>query len=213
MKIMPNQILAHKTPGEAWQYAKILIENYGNQVKTEDGKLTGEICNLHLCILEPLSGWPISGAGWGMSGLDEYADQLMNPENIGFDYTYGNRLRAHECVFDDPDDCLSIMEWDQIGIIMGKLKRQPTSRRCVAITWYPERDILADHAPCLQLLDFLIRGGKLNLTAFFRSWDVGRAAVPNMYGLARLQEHVAKEVNVPMGNMTIMAASAHIYEA
>jgi len=30
--------------------------------------------------------------------------------------------------------------------------------------------------------------------------------------LAKLQEHVAKEVNVPMGSLTIIAASAHVYQ-
>jgi thymidylate synthase len=34
-----------------------------------------------------------------------------------------------------------------------------------------------------------------------------------MYGLAKLQERVAKEVDVPMGSLAIIAASAHIYEA
>jgi thymidylate synthase len=148
-----------------------------------------------------------------MEGLKQYAEQLMDPAKIGFDYTYGNRLRARESVFDDPDTCVSVMEWDQINLIIGKLKRAPTSRRGVAITWYPERDILADHAPCLQLLDFLIRDGHLNATAFFRSWDVGRAAVPNMYGIAKLMEHITKEVGFgfPVGSLTIVAVSAHVY--
>jgi hypothetical protein len=54
--ILPNQLMAHRSPGAAWDYAKFLINNYGDQVITEDRKITKEICNLHLCILEPLYG-------------------------------------------------------------------------------------------------------------------------------------------------------------
>jgi thymidylate synthase len=40
----------------------------------------------------------------------------------------------------------------------------------------------------------------------------GRAAVPNMYGLARLMEHVGQAVGVPIGSLTIVAASGHVYQ-
>lgn len=43
--------------------------------------------------------------------------------------------------------------------------------------------------------------------------NYGRAAVPNMFGLAKLMEHVGNAVNVPMGSLTIVAASAHVYES
>lgn len=203
-RILPNQIIAHHTPAHAWAYGKTLIEQYGDQVITEDRKLTKEIQNLHLPILEPLSGWPIAGSGWDMAGLDKYAEQLMSASNpSGFEYTYGERLFAH--------GELGEQKINQIYYVIWKLKNNPETRRAVAATWLPVHDNYFPEVPCLQIVDFLIRNGKLNLTAFFRSWDVGRAAVPNMYGLAKLQEHVAKKVNVQMGSLTIMAASAHIY--
>jgi len=212
-KILPNQLVAHHTPAQAWAYGMSLIERFGDNMRTEDGALCREIMNLHLTTWEPCNPncWPIQGSGWDMAGLNKYAEQLMNPEKIGFDYTYGNRLRAHECVFDDPDTCVSVMEWDQMGLIIGKLKRQPSSRRCVAVTWYPERDIVADHAPCLQLLDFLIRGGKLHCTAFFRSHDIERAWPCNVYGIAKLMQYIANEVGCETGTLTTISASAHIY--
>ena len=202
-----------RTPWVAWQWACNTIAAKGDLVKTEDGKLTKEVCNLAVEVLEPGQGWPVPASGWDLPALDRYAAQLMNPDNTGFDYTYGNRLRAHPAIFDDPDSDISIMEWDQIQIISGKLKRFPTSRRGIAITWHPEIDIVADHAPCLQLVDFLFRGGQLNMTAFFRSWDVSRAAPANMYGLSKLLGYVAKEAGMKPGSLTIVAASAHIYEA
>jgi thymidylate synthase len=199
-------------PADAYHWALGIIDNNGSQVITEDGQMTKELCNLCISIERPLVGWPIAGSGWNMEGLEKYAEQLMNPEKIGFDYTYGNRLMARESVFDDPDTCVSVMEWNQINLIVAKLKRHQESRRCVAITWYPERDILADHAPCLQLLEFLIRGGKLQCTAVFRSHDIARAWPCNVYGIGRLMQQVADEVGVPVGSLTTFSVSAHIYE-
>jgi thymidylate synthase len=200
-------------PADAWQWTKGTITAYGNLVKTEDGKLTKEVMNLMVTILKPLEGWPIPNSEWDLPALDRYADQLLSSNNpTDFDYVYGNRLRARQCLFDDPDSCQSVMEWDQIGLIIEKLKRQPSSRRCIAITWYPERDIFAEHAPCLQLIDFLIRDGKLHCTTFFRSWDCERAAPANMYGIAKLHQYVASQVGTIPGSLTIMAASAHIYQ-
>ena len=73
-------------------------------------------------------------------------------------------------------------------------------------------DLYEDSIPCLQLVDFLIRDGKLHLTTVFRSWDVKRAAPQNLYGLSKLMEYVAEHVGIPMGELTVFAVSAHIYE-
>jgi thymidylate synthase len=200
-----------RNPSDAWHYALGQIEHYGNNIITEDGQLIRELLNLSLTIKYPLEGYPVKGSGWDIAALDLYAEQLMNPENTGFDYTYGNRLRAHECIFDDPEDCLSVIEWDQIEIIIGKLKRQPTSRRCVAITWYPDIDIVAEHSPCLIMLDFLIRQDKLYTTAIFRSHDIGRAYIANIYGLGKLQKYIADQLGIESGDLTTISISAHYY--
>jgi thymidylate synthase len=67
------------------------------------------------------------------------------------------------------------------------------------------------HVPCLQLIDFLFRGGKLNLTAYFRSHDIERAYPCNLYGLNKLLEYVAREAGMEPGSITTISASAHIY--
>lgn len=199
-------------PADAWQWACNTIQSRGDLVKTEDDQLTREVLNLMVTVLEPQSGWPIPGSGWDMAGLNKYAEQLLCKENPGFDYTYGNRLRSHEAMFVDPDDKICSMTWDQIALIIGKLKRSPNSRRCVAITWHPETDIVACHSPCLQSVDFLFRQGKLHLTAYFRSQDVARAWPANLYGLSRLLTYVGDQAGMQPGSITTISASAHIYE-
>ena len=121
----------------------------------------------------------------------------------GFRYTYGERLFE----YDNQIVCVN-----QIEFIIISLNGDPTTRRAIAITYNPMVDLYEDSIPCLQLVDFLIRDGKLHLTAVFRSWDVKRAAPENLYGLSKLMEYVAEKVGVPTGELTVFAFSAHIYE-
>lgn len=207
MRVMPNQLVAHRTPAEAWRRACRIVDTYGDKVITEDRKVAKEVRNLVVQILEPGGGWPIHGSGWNMAGLEKYAEQLMDPENPGFDYTYGNRLRAYYSA-----DWIDEYEIDQIKVLIEKLKANPQTRRAIATTWQPGEDNAKQHTPCLQLVDFLFRDGKLHLSATFRSWDVGQAAVPNMYGLWKLLCYVAQEAGMEPGSLTIMAVSAHCYE-
>ncbi len=199
MLILPNQIVAHKTPKDAWEYSLRLIAAYGSKVITEDRKLTKEIQNLQLCVLDPSEGWPIPKSGWDINALDKYAEQLLSGENpTNFEYTYGQRLHNLE-------------GFDQIERIIRYLKNEPTSRRGIATTWQA-MDMFKEHVPCLIVVEFLIRDSKLNLTAFFRSHDLQRAWPANVYGLWKLQEYVGNAVGVPLGSITTISASAHIYE-
>jgi thymidylate synthase len=172
-------------------------------VTTEDGKLTREILNMGMEIRNPLDEWPIDKSGWNMAGLKRYAAQLLSPENNGFDYTYGARLRA----YNDAD----AGEVDQIAYVIDNLKHNTNTRRAIAITWSPWWDNDSDHVPCLQLLDFLIRDNRLQCTAVFRSHDIARAWVPNVYGIGQLMKYIGDEVGVPVGSLTTISCSAHIY--
>jgi thymidylate synthase len=60
--------------------------------------------------------------------------------------------------------------------------------------------------------DFKLRDGSLHLSIFFRSHDFAGAYPANLYGLARLLEYVAREVDAEPGSISTTSASAHIYE-
>ena len=218
-RILPNQILAHHTPAQAWAYGKSLIERFGDNMRTEDGALCREIMNLHLTTWEPCKPdcWPIQASGWDMAGLNQYAEQLMSGENpSNFAYTYGQRLvtypdsledLCHQARFGEPGEATN-----QIARIVDRLHHNQASRRAVAVTWIPGHDSYEDEVPCLQLLDFLIRGGKLHCTAFFRSHDIESAWPCNVYGIAKLMQYIANEVGCETGTLTTISASAHIYQ-
>ena len=189
------------TPASAWEWARKIIKTNGQKVVTEDGQVTREIDGMTLRILYPDVGWPLSGSGWKIPALEEYyQNEIISPENkYGFDYTYGERLRNQSGV-------------DQIQGVIDKLKANRTTRRAVAATWMPFTDNDEDfHPPCLMVVDFYIRGEALHLIAHFRSHDMEQAWPQNVYGLYRLQEHIAKEVDAELGTLTTISASAHIY--
>lgn len=196
-----------KTPELAYRYMMGMISQSGDRVIDENGYATKEMRNIQITITDPCNpqNWPIPNTGWKLPALDEYvAREILNPKMPnGFRYTYGERLFE----YDNQIVCVN-----QIEFIIISLNGDPTTRRAIAITYNPMVDLYEDSIPCLQLVNFLIRDGKLHLTAVFRSWDVKRAAPENLYGLSKLMEYVAEKVGVPTGELTVFAFSAHIYE-
>lgn len=179
-----------------WNYATNYIYYNGNNVITEDYKHTKEVQNLIIEIKNPLDGFPIKNSGWDINALNIYAEQLLDfsYDCKGFDYTYNERMSR------------------QIYYITKLLKEHPTTRRATAYLWLPEKDLETNmHHPCQIVADYKIRFNKLYATHFFRSHDIKQAWPTNVYGLARLQEKIANDLNVVPGSLTTISASAHIY--
>ena len=141
------------------------------------------------------------GYFWEGDKLQTYADQFISPENPGFVYTYGNRLRAH---FDNVD---------QIQESITRLKNCRESRRAISITWDQVIDSTSEEVPCMILIDFKIRDDVLYTTALWRSHDIYGAWFANAVGLTYCAKYVSEEIgDVKLGPITIHSISAHIYE-
>jgi thymidylate synthase len=126
--------------------------------------------------------------------LDKYYETEIigtRPKPEGFDYTYADWINP------------------MIGGIITTLQADPASRRGI-IQIGGEYDHLKDAPPCLRSIQFLIRSGTLDMITTWRSRDYAGAAATNMYGLIRLQEHVASKLEVPVGRYIDFSGSAHI---
>lgn len=99
---------------------------------------------------------------------------------------------------------------DQIEWVTEKLKEKPETKSATITTLMPNTD--SGYIPCVSMLDFKIRSGKLVLNTFCRSIDFGGKAYANMIVLSKIQDMVAKDVGVERGRMTMHVVSAHIYE-
>ena len=181
---------------QAWHYALDKIAANGSDVITENRQRTREVLNLFLEITNPLAGYPITGSGWDLPALEEYATSLCNfsYDLKGFDYTYSERMGR------------------QIHYLTEMLRKYPTSRRATAFLWLPEKDLETGlHHPCQIMADYKLRDGKLHAAHVFRSHDIKDAWPQNVYGLAKLQESIADSLEVQAGSLSTLSISAHYY--
>ena len=131
--------------------------------------------------------------------LEQYRQEMLDGildfevERGNWDYTYHQRMEK------------------QVPWIIGELKRNPDTRRAVIVI-RAESDYISESPACLQILQYLIRNGKLHCKAIFRSNDLAKATFMNAYALVMLQKKIADAVGVPVGSYTHRANSLHVYE-
>ncbi len=227
---------------DAWHRGLNLIWRQGAEITDERGTRIRELLALQVVVEHPYQEMIPHEYSWNEERLEEYALQLLSGENPGFEYTYGQRLRRWEVPGTDQKSSFSQSQSygcsgrfqssvsaltgrfpsiqssmpsypvDQIDQVIHRLKASPSTRRATAVTWIPPVDNAKDEVPCMIVDDFKLRDGRLNLTVFFRSHDFAGAYPANLYGLARVLEHVAREVGAEPGSISTTSASAHIYE-
>lgn len=180
-----------------------LIHNEGDEHMDEYGAKTREVFNLMIKVKTPTESMIPHAFHMTKMELEDYAlKYYLSPKVEGEVYTYGERMLD----FDGTG------KHNQIQYVIDKLKKNANSRRAVVVLWDPKRDgTKIDHPPCMDMLAFNLRGGKLNCTSVFRSNDMLRAWPANAFGITRLVEFVAAEVGCEVGTLTTMSISAHIY--
>ena len=120
-------------------------------------------------------------------------DSLLNEEGA-FGGAYGPRLTG------------------QLGYIYELLKDDPESRRAVMTVYtaphdqQPGKDI-----PCTISLQFLLRGGRLNMITNMRSSDIYLGLPYDVQQFTFLQRLMALWLDVDLGNYTHIAGSGHVY--
>ena len=99
---------------------------------------------------------------------------------------------------------------DQLAWVVEKLRRNPAASDATITTFEPLTD--TTYIPCVSLLDFWLRAGRLELVATCHSIDFGKKGYGNLVQLAALQRHVADQLGCAVGPLVMVVKSAHIYE-
>jgi thymidylate synthase len=99
---------------------------------------------------------------------------------------------------------------DQVQWVIERLRTDPTSRSATITTFEPLLD--STYIPCVSLLDFWIRDGRLEAIVYAHSIDFGAKGYGNLVELAHLMERIAEGVGVEVGCLDFVVKSAHIYE-
>lgn len=194
---------------DAWRKVlkEIILKN--KLISDERDTQTMELQNVTIRVNRPMSSLIPEEYPFKEGALEEYKQQLLNPDKGDFVYTYGNRLRKH---FEETlwDDLYSI---DQIGCAIARLESCPETRRATCVTWDPKVDINENDVPCMIMLDFKIRGGKLYTTGVWRSHDMYGAYPANFFALKETAKYVANSIeDVDVGPIITHSISAHIYK-
>lgn len=213
-----NHTIYGIVPETAWNSAVSFINSNGRRIQGEHGAWTKEVENLQIIVERPLEGWPIKKSGWSITALDAYARQFFSPDPGGFDYTYGERLAPSLEVLEKEVSSVELpcpSLWRNLqNKIIGATEADTLNSRRFTIPLLRASDLMKRNAPCMVALSFLIRDGKINATAFFRSHDILRAWPANIYGIAHLMEHLATAAKnkFTVGRIQTYSVSAHIYE-
>jgi thymidylate synthase len=99
---------------------------------------------------------------------------------------------------------------DQIAWIIETLARDPAASYATITTFEPLTD--TSYIPCVSLLDFWLRAGRLELVVYAHSIDFGKKGFANLAQLAALQRHVAQRLGAPVGPLVMIVKSATIYK-
>lgn len=130
-----------------------------------------------------------------------YAEMLTSRQIPGVAYNYGKRLRVDLGV-------------DQIKEMKILLETRPDSKKMVATTMDPKRDwseVNQGDTPCLVMVLGSVQDGKFFFTAHFRSQDMVHGWPRNTFALRKLQKDIADSAGLPMGPLTMITHSAHMY--
>jgi len=212
---MKSVHIVEKTLPMAWERAVITCWEQGESFPTEydrPGDPNSRDITVMIHVTNPFDEPRIHRAfPGGLDDLEKYRaevlygvhDHWIDPAAGKWEYTYHERLFEYRVP--------GIGVFDQIAIIIEKLKAVPYTRRAQAITWQVWNDMTIGDPACLQRLWFRISNGKLHLNMHIRSNDAFKAAFMNMYAFTELQRMVANEVGVEPGEYIHIADSFHIY--
>lgn len=158
--------------------------------------------------------WMLAGRN-DVAGPARYAAGMKNysDDGIVFHAAYGHRWRRS--FLSDDATPYRIGSHDQLAVIAGMLKADPTDRRCVLQMWSSELD-LGRHGkdlPCNDTATFQIGpDGRLNLVVFCRSNDIVWGAYgANAVHFSMLLEYMAVWIGVPVGTYTQVSVNWHGY--
>ncbi|WCP13305.1 Thymidylate synthase [Sphingobium sp. AntQ-1] len=153
---------------------------------------------------------PFSALGellWYLSGSDEAAfvspyipfyGRKGKPSIVNG--AYGPRIRTRH-------------GFDQLEKVIEIMRRKDGSRRAV-IQLYDAADLLTDlDIPCTLGLQFHRRGSLLHMTAMMRSNDAYLGLPHDVFCFTMIQELVATELGLDLGEYTHMVGSMHLYES
>jgi hypothetical protein len=96
--------------------------------------------------------------------------------------------------------------------IIEALRVDPKSRQAVLYIADPQATGTPSLA-CTLSIQFLVRSGQLHATVYMRSWDLIKGLPYDLMMFSAIQQATARCLNLPEGELTVHAGSAHVYDS
>lgn len=195
---------------ELWRKTVKCILEEGNRYIDNNNRVCHEIINSVL-ILENISKEEIEKPinhiknfnQWIYPTKDELIEVMFKDRHTPFyEYTYGGRI------FNFEHQKNQIKEF-----ILPLLKMDKESRRGVINIYNPitDSDVNNKNTPGMIYLNVRIKQNKLSLTAHIRSADILFGWPANICQLFAIQEYITNELNLSLGDLTIIGNSIHLF--
>jgi thymidylate synthase len=151
--------------------------------------------------------WYLSGSD-STAWISRYASFWKNitDDGVTANSAYGARIfRPHDRIANR-----GIVQWDYVK---EELRKDPDSRRAVIHIRTPDDSLHAvKDVPCTLALQFFIREGKLHLHVNMRSSDIILGIAYDVPAFTTMQEIMANELGVGLGEYVHTSNSLHCYE-
>jgi len=197
-----------KYAGDAWLEILKKIMKFGTIRESFHGNNCKELFNIAAVVTDEDADDPKMFPYFPITreDIENYIPKMITGERGTADYTYGERL------WNFPKIEGQDYKYNQIeDVIIDYLSRYPTDRAACAPT-FGIQDHTAKSAPCMTFIQATNVDEKLELTVYFRSHDIFGGWLLNVFGLRKLQKHIAEKLGWPMGNLNVYSNCAHIYD-
>jgi len=193
----------YRTIGEAWLNVCRQCLEHGRTYTITRGSYEGQqrkqLDQLAFIITHPgtrplgidYQGMPISDDESIHRYFEDYLIDTRLAENE--QYTYASRIAPN------------------LEAVAGMLRESPATNQATIEVGRPEDIELAD-PPCLRILSWKATDVGLQLTSFWRSWDLYAALPTNLGGLQLLNETMAEWSGLPLGPLVCYSDGGHVYD-
>ena len=200
---------------EAFEYFYKYISKYGT-----DFRDTKTLFNIGFAIHRPmLNAIVTKERKWSKEYAEaEWQWYLSGDRNISkIEYIYGKIPEIWKRMADGDGNVNSnyCYQWQrnkQLDKVISLLKREKYTRQAtISIYDGKEIDKYTYDTPCTYAVQFTIVDNRLNMCVTMRSNDLWYGFCNDQYQFSRLQELVAKEINMDIGSYYHFAHNLHIY--
>jgi len=98
---------------------------------------------------------------------------------------------------------------NQVEAVASILLKDPTSRSATIVLADPKKDKY--HFPCIMEVNFKIREAKLIMTVVFKSSDVAKKFIPDIFSLSKIHGYLSQKLHIVRGQIDIIIMSAQVY--